>query len=152
VGGRGGADREIGLVALLDGLERGPRCSRLPGTRGEVGLGLDQADQPATQHGVIVDDRPPQAPPRCRSGGAPGPDRLARWDKGSRIVLDAHPHYWAGPPALPRIELVVVPDNTARAQAFEAGDLDLIQSPLVPRFSIAREKSSPSRLELTRKT
>ena len=61
-----------------------------------------------------------------------GPYRLSLWDRGAKIVLVAHDDYWGGAPSIPRLELLVVPDNTARAQAFEAGDLDLIQSPLAP--------------------
>ena len=61
-----------------------------------------------------------------------GPYRLSLWDRGAKIVLVAHDDYWGGAPSIPRIELLVVPDNTARAEAFEAGDLDLIQSPLAP--------------------
>ncbi len=61
-----------------------------------------------------------------------GPFRLGRWERGSRIVLEANPAYWGGPPELETVEFVLVPDNTARAQAFEAGDLDIIQSPLSP--------------------
>lgn len=62
-----------------------------------------------------------------------GPYRLGRWDRGSRILLEASPDYWGDPPAIEEVEIVVVPDNTARAQAFEAGDLDLVQSPLSPQ-------------------
>ncbi|HEV2605786.1 MAG TPA: ABC transporter substrate-binding protein [Microvirga sp.] len=61
-----------------------------------------------------------------------GPMKLARWDRGSRIVLEANPQYWGGAPKLKEMQLVVIGDNTARAQAFEAKDLDLIQSPLSP--------------------
>jgi peptide/nickel transport system substrate-binding protein len=62
-----------------------------------------------------------------------GPYRLSRWDKGSKIVLDANVDFWGGEPNIPSIELILVPDNTARAQAFEAGDLDIIMSPLSPQ-------------------
>ncbi len=62
-----------------------------------------------------------------------GPMKLARWDRGSRIVLEANPQYWGGAPKLKELQLVVIGDNTARAQAFEAKDLDLIQSPLSPQ-------------------
>jgi peptide/nickel transport system substrate-binding protein len=62
-----------------------------------------------------------------------GPMKLARWDRGSRIVLEANPQYWGGAPKLKEMQLVVIGDNTARAQAFEAKDLDLIQSPLSPQ-------------------
>ena len=62
-----------------------------------------------------------------------GPMKLARWDRGSRITLEANPQYWGGAPKLKELQLVVIGDNTARAQAFEAKDLDLIQSPLSPQ-------------------
>ena len=62
-----------------------------------------------------------------------GPFRFVRWDRGNRIVLEANPDYFGGRPRVNGIEFVVVPDNTARAQALEAGDLELIQSPLSPR-------------------
>lgn len=62
-----------------------------------------------------------------------GPFRFVRWDRGSRLVLEANPDYFGGRPRLNGIEFVVVPDNTARAQALEAGDLEIIQSPLSPR-------------------
>jgi peptide/nickel transport system substrate-binding protein len=62
-----------------------------------------------------------------------GPFRFVRWDRGSRIVLEANPEYFGGKPRVNGIEFVVVADNTARAQALEAGDLEIIQSPLSPR-------------------
>lgn len=62
-----------------------------------------------------------------------GPFKFARWNKGSRISLTANEAYFGGKPAVNGIDFVVVPDNTARAQAFEAGNLELIQSPLSPR-------------------
>jgi peptide/nickel transport system substrate-binding protein len=62
-----------------------------------------------------------------------GPYRLVSWDKGATILLRANPDYWGGKPMVDQVRLVLVPDNTARAQAFEAGDLDLIQSPLAPQ-------------------
>jgi peptide/nickel transport system substrate-binding protein len=62
-----------------------------------------------------------------------GPYRLQRWDKGNRIVLAADSNHWSGVPAVPEIQFIIVPDNTARAQAMEAGGLDLIQSPLAPQ-------------------
>ncbi len=62
-----------------------------------------------------------------------GPMRLASWQRGSRITLEAFAEHWAGAPTVQRFEFVIVADNTARAQAFEAGDLDIIQSPLSPQ-------------------
>lgn len=61
-----------------------------------------------------------------------GPMRFSAWTRGSRITLAANENYWRGAPALKEMKLSVIGDNTARAQAFEAGDLDFIQSPLSP--------------------
>lgn len=62
-----------------------------------------------------------------------GPMRLAGWKRGNTIALEANPDYWGGAPKMARIEVRVVGDNTARAQALEAGDLDYICSPLSPQ-------------------
>jgi peptide/nickel transport system substrate-binding protein len=62
-----------------------------------------------------------------------GPMKLAEWRRGNAIVLQANPDYWGGAPKLKRLEIVIVGDNTARAQALEAGDLGFIQSPLSPQ-------------------
>jgi peptide/nickel transport system substrate-binding protein len=62
-----------------------------------------------------------------------GPFRFSRWERGGRIVLTANDGYFAGRPAIDEIDMIVVPDNTARAQALEAGDLDLVMSPLSPQ-------------------
>ncbi|MFD1944835.1 ABC transporter substrate-binding protein [Paradevosia shaoguanensis] len=68
-------------------------------------------------------------------GSAPigtGPFRFDSWLRGSQINLVANPDYWGGEPAVKKIEAIVVGNGSARAQAMEAGDLDLIYSPLPP--------------------
>lgn len=62
-----------------------------------------------------------------------GPLKLANWDRGAKIELVPNEDHWAGKPGVDKFEFVIVGDNTARAQAFEAGDLDIIQSPLSPQ-------------------
>ncbi len=62
-----------------------------------------------------------------------GPMKLASWERGSKIVLEPFDDYWGGKAKADGFEFVVVADNTSRAQAFEAGDLDIIQSPLSPQ-------------------
>jgi len=62
-----------------------------------------------------------------------GPFRFVEWEKNSRIVVEANPDWWGGQPNIDGVEFVVVGDNTARAQALEAGDLDLVQTPLSPQ-------------------
>jgi peptide/nickel transport system substrate-binding protein len=62
-----------------------------------------------------------------------GPMQLASWARGTEIRLEAFEGYWGGAPTVEHFTFVIVADNTARAQAFEAGDLDIIQSPLSPQ-------------------
>lgn len=62
-----------------------------------------------------------------------GPMKLASWNRGSEIVLEANENYWRGTPTIPNVSLKIIGDNSARSQAFEAGDLDVIQSPLSPQ-------------------
>jgi peptide/nickel transport system substrate-binding protein len=66
-----------------------------------------------------------------------GPMKLVSWTRGSEIRLEANPSYWRGAPKVAALTLKVIGDNSARAQAFEAGDLDAVQSPLSPQ-DIAR--------------
>lgn len=61
-----------------------------------------------------------------------GPMTLVNWNRGSEIVLKANPGYWGGAPEVTDVTVKIIGDNSARAQAFEAGDLDVIQSPLSP--------------------
>ncbi|WIJ25122.1 ABC transporter substrate-binding protein [Devosia sp. RR2S18] len=62
-----------------------------------------------------------------------GPMKLVSWDRGSEIVLEANENYWRGAPEIENVTIRIIGDNSARAQAFEAGDLDVIQSPLSPQ-------------------
>ena len=68
--------------------------------------------------------------------------KLVAWTRGAEIALEANPNYWAGAPKVQKLTLKIIGDNTARAQAFEAGDLDAIQSPLSPQ-DIARLAKDP---------
>lgn len=62
-----------------------------------------------------------------------GPMKLASWNRGSEIALEANDNYWRGAPDIKAVTIKIIGDNSARAQAFEAGDLDVIQSPLSPQ-------------------
>lgn len=62
-----------------------------------------------------------------------GPMKLVAWNSGSDIQLEANENYWGGAPEIENLTLQIIGDNSARAQAFEAGDLDVIQSPLSPQ-------------------
>jgi len=55
-----------------------------------------------------------------------GPYKFAAWDRGSRIVLAADPHYFRGAPAIPRLEIAIVPDPNTQATLWKAGAVDFI--------------------------
>jgi peptide/nickel transport system substrate-binding protein len=53
-----------------------------------------------------------------------GPYRVVRWDRGSRLILEADPHYFRGAPAIPRIEVTIVADVNTVATLWKAAELD----------------------------
>ncbi|HWT04574.1 MAG TPA: peptide ABC transporter substrate-binding protein [Xanthomonadales bacterium] len=55
-----------------------------------------------------------------------GPYKLAAWERGSRIVLAADAHYFRGAPAIPRIEITIVPDPNTLATLWKTGAIDFI--------------------------
>lgn len=62
-----------------------------------------------------------------------GPYKLTEWKRGDTLTFQANPDYWGGAPKIKNVLFKIVPDNSARTVALEAGDLDLIQSPLSPQ-------------------
>ena len=55
-----------------------------------------------------------------------GPYKLASWQRGSRIVFTADPAYFRGAPAIPRLEVAIVPDPNTVATLWKTGELDLV--------------------------
>ncbi len=55
-----------------------------------------------------------------------GPYKVSSWERGSRIVLAADPHYFRGAPAIPRIEIAIVPDPNTQATLWKTGAADFI--------------------------
>lgn len=62
-----------------------------------------------------------------------GPYKFVSWKRADTISLEANPDYFRGRPKMDKIDLKIVPDNSARVVALESGDLDLVQSPLSPQ-------------------
>lgn len=54
-----------------------------------------------------------------------GPYRLAQYEKGSRIVLQAYEKYWGAAPQFKRVVFHVMPEPSARVKAVEAGRVDI---------------------------
>jgi peptide/nickel transport system substrate-binding protein len=53
-----------------------------------------------------------------------GPYKLVDYQRDSRIVLEAHDKYWAGPPPIQRVTFQIVKDASARIAAVQAGQVD----------------------------
>jgi oligopeptide transport system substrate-binding protein len=58
-----------------------------------------------------------------------GPFMLTEWDHNQRLVLERNPYYWGPEAGLERLELLVVPDETAAFQAYQNGELDFTAAP-----------------------
>lgn len=71
-----------------------------------------------------------------------GPFVLRDWARGSRMVLEANPHYWQeGLPAVERVELEIVTEGSARVIRLEAGEVDIILDP--PLSQLAALEAAP---------
>ena len=74
-----------------------------------------------------------------------GPFIFKEWVRGSHIILERNPDYWdADKPYLDRVVVRFIADQSARAAAFETGELDLAGGPPVPRSDLARVQALPN--------
>jgi peptide/nickel transport system substrate-binding protein len=55
-----------------------------------------------------------------------GPYKLVTWDRGSQIIVAADSHYFRGRPAIPRIEIQIVPDPNTLETLWKTGAIDFI--------------------------
>ncbi len=53
-----------------------------------------------------------------------GPYRIAEFDPGERVLLEARDDYWGGVPYAKQIEFVKIPDADAQLLAMQAGQID----------------------------
>ena len=70
-----------------------------------------------------------------------GPFKVDTWNTGDSITLSANDGFYGGRPNLDRVQVKVVPDNSARVVGLESGDLDFVQSPVSPQ-DVARVQSA----------
>jgi len=54
-----------------------------------------------------------------------GPYILKEWKRGEQVVLERNPNYWRGNVPFDRIIFREIPDDAARQQALERGDIDI---------------------------
>jgi len=57
-----------------------------------------------------------------------GPYHITIWEPGSRIVLEANPNYWQGPPQIKNIIFRVVPESADRLALLKNGVIDIAES------------------------
>ncbi len=62
-----------------------------------------------------------------------GPYKMVKWDKNSKISFEAFDKYWEGEAKTKKVTYFIIPDNTTRVSALQAGDVDLVHSPLSPQ-------------------
>lgn len=84
------------------------------------------------------------APPTDQHFVGTGPFVFKQWVRGSHAVFERNPNYWDKPkPYLDRIVTRFMTDASARAAAFEAGDLDLGGMTPTPLADLERYKNHP---------
>lgn len=127
------------LASLLDDVVGAAEYRTGHGTADGVGLTADgrtltvHLTRPATDFPAVVASPtlaivPPGA---ARAGFVPGPGFVASGgyrptsETTTGIVLEANPRYWAGPPAIGRIEVKTSLDGRSPVQVFQDGEVDL---------------------------
>jgi peptide/nickel transport system substrate-binding protein len=66
-----------------------------------------------------------------------GPFMFKEWQRGSHIVYVRNPNYWRkGLPYLDRVISKIIPDQSARALALETGEVDFINSFMLPKDQV----------------
>ena len=55
-----------------------------------------------------------------------GPYKFVEWIPNDKIVLEANPDYWAGPPPFKRVVFRPIPDETARTAALLSGEVQIV--------------------------
>jgi peptide/nickel transport system substrate-binding protein len=66
-----------------------------------------------------------------------GPYRITEFSRGQRIVLDANPRHWAGPPPYARVVFRPISATGSRTASLLSDDVDLIEQPApvdIPRL------------------
>lgn len=71
-----------------------------------------------------------------------GPYRAAEYVRGQRIVLEANPRHWAGPPAFQRVVIRPITANGPRVAALLTGEASLIDQP--PPADLPRLRAGPN--------
>ena len=66
-----------------------------------------------------------------------GPYRLARWDRGSSIVLQANPAYFGGAPHVREIDIQILPNENTQLVAVQSHQVD-VEHPSATQIGVLR--------------
>ncbi|MBX3452945.1 ABC transporter substrate-binding protein [Ferrovibrio sp.] len=87
----------------------------------------------------IFDGSDPRSNPAGNAPIGTGPFKFVEWKKGQEILLERNPDYWAsGMPYLDRLIVRFIPDPSARAAAFESGEIDIAGMNPIPLTDLKR--------------
>lgn len=89
----------------------------------------------------LLEGRDITSSPLARKPVGTGPYRFREWVAGQKIVLDANPDYFEGPPYISRYIYRIIPDMSTMYMELKAGSIDLMS--LTP-VQYARQTASAS--------
>ncbi|MBE3638161.1 ABC transporter substrate-binding protein [Mangrovicoccus sp. HB182678] len=72
-------------------------------------------------------------PAFAESPAGTGPYRIAAWNRGESIALEANPDYWGGAPEIDGVTYRFIAEGGSRVAGLMAGELDLVRN-LYPEF------------------
>jgi peptide/nickel transport system substrate-binding protein len=77
-----------------------------------------------------------------------GPFKFVEWVEGDHITVEANTDYWGGAPKVDQIIWRVIPDDSARFLALQAGDIHALEQAVVEDLAVA--EADPNLYVLTR--
>lgn len=66
-----------------------------------------------------------------------GPFKFVSWQEGTEIVVEANEDYWGGAPGVDQVVFRVIPDDSARFLALQAGDIHGLEQAVVEDLQTA---------------
>ncbi len=70
-----------------------------------------------------------------------GPYKFVSWEEGTEIKLVANENYWGEAPKIKNVIIRVIPDDSARFLALQAGDIDALEQAVVEDLATAEADS-----------
>jgi peptide/nickel transport system substrate-binding protein len=113
------ATSELGAVAGVDAVDETTVKIRLnPGT------GATLLDSLSNKPGYMVSPAAFNNADLSKNPVGTGPFRLVSWKPGASVSFDRNPTYWGKAPQVAHIQITIMPDDQAAANALRSGQLD----------------------------